>query len=205
MAEEDPITRWQDVAIDDLPRDLPRDLRFRPCANGDPQALTRAQLEAFNRDGFVKGVRVFADEEIAAIRAYFDALLARVLAAGGDAYSINSAHLSYGRVYDLLGHQRIMPYLQDLLGPDLIGWGAHFFCKIPRDPKSVSWHQDASYWPMTNPMSAFAVNLSSSDATRARIPSPKASGAIGGLRPAFICARQVPGVAHRSPNSVAPS
>ena len=65
------------------------------------KALTRAQLEAFNRDGFVKGVRVFADEEIAAIRAYFDALLARVLAAGGDAYSINSAHLSYGRVYDL--------------------------------------------------------------------------------------------------------
>ena len=145
MAEEDPITRWQDVAIDDLPRDL----RFRPCANGDPQALTRAQLEAFNRDGFVKGVRVFADEEIAAIRAYFDALLARVLAAGGDAYSINSAHLSYGRVYDLLAHRRIVPYLQDLLGPDLIGWGAHFFCKMPHDPKTVSWHQDASYWPMT--------------------------------------------------------
>ena len=80
MAAEDPVTLWQDVAIDDLPRDL----RFRPCANGDPQALTRAQLEAFNRDGFVKGVRVFADEEIAAIRAYFAALLARALAAGDD-------------------------------------------------------------------------------------------------------------------------
>ena len=145
MAEEDPITRWQDVAIDDLPRDL----RFRPCANDDPQALTRAQIDAFNRDGFIRGIRVFGDEEIADVRAYFDALLATVLAEGGDAYSINSAHLSYGRVYDLLGHQRIMPYLQDLLGPDLIGWGAHFFCKIPRDPKTVSWHQDASYWPMT--------------------------------------------------------
>ena len=145
MAEEDPITRWQDVAIDDLPRDL----RFRPCANDDPQALTRAQIDAFNRDGFIRGIRVFGDEEIAHVRAYFDALLATVLAEGGDAYSINSAHLSYGRVYDLLGHQRIMPYLQDLLGPDLIGWGAHFFCKIARDPKTVSWHQDASYWPMT--------------------------------------------------------
>ena len=24
----------------------------------------------------------------------------------------------------------------------LVGWGAHFFCKMPRDPKTVSWHQD---------------------------------------------------------------
>ena len=51
----------------------------------------------------------------------------------------------------------------------------------------------ASYWPMTNSMSAFAVNVSSPDPTRARIRSPKASGAIGGLRPALICPRQVSG------------
>ena len=63
----------------------------------------------------------------------------------------------------------------------------------------------ASYWPMTKSMSAFAVNVSSPDATRARIRSPKASGAIGGWRPALICPRQVPGSAHASPNSVAPS
>ena len=50
------------------------------CANAVPQALTHAQLNAFSRDSFVKGIRVFADEEIADIRAYFDALLARVLA-----------------------------------------------------------------------------------------------------------------------------
>ena len=121
------IIRWQDVGIDDLPRNL----HFRPCANDAPEALTHAQLNAFNRDGFIKGIRVFADEEIADIRAYFDALLARVLAEGGDAYSINSAHLGYGRIYDLIGHQRIVSYLRDLSGPNLIGWGAHFFCKIP--------------------------------------------------------------------------
>eukprot|EP00964_Phaeocystis_antarctica_P110937 scaffold75277_cov66-Phaeocystis_antarctica.AAC.1 len=64
----------------------------------------------------------------------------------------------------------------------------------------------ASYWPMTNSMSAFEVNLSAPEATRARIRSPKASGAIGGARPAFICPRHVSGPgSYAPPNSVAPS
>jgi len=141
----DKITRYQDVEVDDLARDL----RFHPCGNKNPKALTIEQIAAFNRDGYIKGIRVFCAEEMAEIRSYFDVLLTRVLAEGGDSYSINSAHLRYGRIFDLLANERITAYLNDLLGEDLIGWGSHFFCKMPRDPKTVSWHQDASYWPMT--------------------------------------------------------
>ncbi|MBT6903706.1 MAG: phytanoyl-CoA dioxygenase family protein [Gemmatimonadetes bacterium] len=142
---DDKITRYKDVKIDDLPRDL----RFRPCEKKDPQALTRTQIDTFNRDGYIKGIRIFSAEQIAEIRAYFDQLLAKTLAEGGDSYSINSAHLTYGRVFDLLANERITAHIKDLLGEHLIGWGSHFFCKMPRDRKTVSWHQDASYWPMT--------------------------------------------------------
>jgi hypothetical protein len=34
--------------------------------------------------------------------------------------------------------------VEDLIGRDIICWGTHFFCKLPRDPKKVPWHQDAS-------------------------------------------------------------
>lgn len=102
------ITRYQDVEIDDLPRDL----RFRPCLNKNPQALTHEQLDPFNRAGYIKGLRVFSDAEIVEIRTYFDQLLARVLAEDGDSYSINSAHLTYGRVWDLLAHERIVAYIK---------------------------------------------------------------------------------------------
>ena len=90
-----------------------------------------------------------AKELRAAIRRYFDQLLERTLAEGGDSYSISTAHLRYGRVYDLLAHPRIVSYVTDLLGENLVGWGSHFFCKMPGDGKRVSWHQDASYWPLT--------------------------------------------------------
>ncbi|MPY88961.1 MAG: phytanoyl-CoA dioxygenase family protein [Luteitalea sp.] len=128
---------------------LERDLRFRPAPVTAPRTLTAAQVESFNRDGYVKPVRIFDDEEIAGIRRYFDDLLARTVAAGGDSYSISSAHLRYGRVYDLLAHPRIVACVRDLLGESVVGWGSHFFCKMPGDGKAVAWHQDASYWPLT--------------------------------------------------------
>ena len=101
-------------------RDLdraPRDLRFHPCTTERPRTLSRAQLELFNRDGFLAGLRVFGAEEADANRRYFDALLARVLAAGGDSYSLSTAHLRYGKVYDLLTEPRIVALVRDRIGP----------------------------------------------------------------------------------------
>jgi hypothetical protein len=128
---------------------IDRDLRFYPSTVADPRTLTREQVAAFNRNGYLMPLRVFDAAEAVEIRAYFDGLLARTLSAGGNSYSISTAHLRYGRVYDLLTHPRIVAFVRDLLGDDVIGWGSHFFCKMPGDGKRVSWHQDASYWPLT--------------------------------------------------------
>src|SRR5690349_14455920 len=148
---------------DELGR-LERDLRFHPSTTENPRALTRGQIVAFNRDGYLKGIRIFGDAEIAEIRGYFDDLLARTLAAGGDSYSISTAHLRYGRVYDLLRDARIVACVSDLIGQNAIGWGSHFFCKMPGDGKRVSWHQDASYWPLT-PSKVVTVWLAIDDAS----------------------------------------
>jgi non-haem Fe2+, alpha-ketoglutarate-dependent halogenase len=143
---------------------LERDLRFHPATVAAPQALTREQVAGFNRDGYVMPLRVFDDGEMAEIRRYFDDLLARTLAAGGNSYSISTAHSRYGRVWDLLNDRRIVSYIKDLLGEDVIGWGSHFFCKMPGDGKRVSWHQDASYWPLT-PSKAVTAWLAIDDAS----------------------------------------
>jgi hypothetical protein len=142
---------------------IPRDLRFHPSAVTHPKVLTRDQVETFNRDGYIKGIRIFEEDEILEHRRYFDALLARVVAEGGNSYSISTAHLRYGKVYDLLTHPRIVACVKDLLGESVVGWGAHYFCKMPHDGKRVSWHQDASYWPMT-PSKTVTVWLAIDDA-----------------------------------------
>jgi non-heme Fe2+,alpha-ketoglutarate-dependent halogenase len=128
---------------------IPRDLTFYPTVNPRPATLTQEQIEQFNREGFVKGIRIYSEDEIAGIRSYFDELLAKVIAAGGDSYSISSAHLKYGKVWDILTNRKITACVKDLLGENVIGWGSHFFCKMPHDGKQVAWHQDASYWPLS--------------------------------------------------------
>jgi ectoine hydroxylase-related dioxygenase (phytanoyl-CoA dioxygenase family) len=143
---------------------LERDLRFRPSVTEHPALLTQEQIASFNRDGYLAGIRIFDEAEIAGIRSYFDELLAKTLAAGGDSYSISTAHLRYGRVYDILTHPRIVARIKDLLGEDVIAWGSHFFCKMPGDGKRVSWHQDSSYWPLT-PSMAVTAWLAIDDAT----------------------------------------
>lgn len=144
---------------------MERDLRFYPSQVTTPKVLSRDQVALFNRDGYVTGLRAFDAAGAARNRQYFDALLAKVLAAGGDSYSISTAHLKYGYVYDLLTNPRIVDCVADLLGSNVIGWGSHFFCKMPRDGKAVAWHQDASYWPLT-PSKTVTVWLAIDDADR---------------------------------------
>lgn len=133
-----------------------RDLRFHPSTVRNPKTLTAEQVAAFNENGYLKGIRIFNQDEIGEIRAYFDELLAKTLAAGGNSYSISTAHIRYGRVYDILTDPRIVACVKDLLGENVIAWGSHFFCKMPGDGKRVSWHQDSSYWPLTPSMAVTA-------------------------------------------------
>lgn len=136
-------------AQEDLAR-MERRLRFVPTVNPAPKHLTPEQIQHYNQRGYITGISVFSPDEISQIRTLFDRILDETLAAGGDSYSISTAHRKYGLAWDLLTEPRIVACVKDLLGENVIGWGCHFFCKMPGDGKVVSWHQDASYWPLSD-------------------------------------------------------
>jgi len=117
-----------------------REIRFFPSATETPERLGRDGIERWNRDGYLGPLDVFDGSESRELRDYFDRLLAEALAEGRDSYSISSAHLKHARVWDLLADERVVRYVRDLLGEDVVGWGAHFFCKLPGDGKRVDWH-----------------------------------------------------------------
>ena len=137
---------------------LGRDLSFHPVKNEHPKRISQQQIEDYNTNGFVAPLDIYSEDEISGIRTYFDDLLERVIAEGGNSYSISSAHLKYGPVYDILSEPRIIEAVSDLLGDNVVGWGSHFFCKMPGDGQAVAWHQDASYWPLS-PSKALTVWL----------------------------------------------
>jgi len=94
-------------------------------------------------------MRIFEEDEIREHRGYFDRLLEKQMAEGGDSYSLRRMIRYCQPVWDIANHPVILDYVQDIIGPNIVAWGTQYFCKLPGDGKVVSWHQDASYWPLT--------------------------------------------------------
>lgn len=123
-----------------------RDFSFQPVDPRAVKALSATDIEQYNTDGFVSPFRVFDREEVVRNRAYFDGLLERL---GDDAaYGVNCFQARARGLWDLCTSPRILDHVEDIIGPDIICWASHFFCKMPGDQKQVPWHQDAIYWEL---------------------------------------------------------
>jgi len=129
--------------------DIERDLRFFPASTETPTSLTSDQLAFYNAEGYLAPIRALSSDAAAELREFFNGVLTQTLADGGSSYSINGAHRRFPEVWDLMQNTAIVNAVADILGPNVVAWGAHFFCKLPHDGKIVDWHQDAVYWPMT--------------------------------------------------------
>ena len=141
------------------------DLSFQPVTTPHPKRLTTQQIAFYNEHGYLMPFAVYDAVHAERNRAYFDYLLAelRVQRPDHDAYALNGYHGRCQGIYEIAKHPAILDLVEDLVGPHIIAWGTHFFCKLPGDPKHVHWHQDASYWPL-NPARTVTVWLAIDDA-----------------------------------------
>jgi hypothetical protein len=58
----------------------------------------------------------------------------------------------------------LLDLVEPVLGPDIILWGAHVFCKPAGDGLEVPWHQDGQYWPI-RPLATCTVWVAIDDST----------------------------------------
>ena len=107
--------------------------------------LTGAQIEAYERDGYVFPLSAFSAAEA---RRYRDGLEAYEADTGDVIHSNmrHKVHLLFRWADEIVHHPRILDAVEDLLGPDLLCWTTNFFIKEANDPAFVSWHQDSTYW-----------------------------------------------------------
>ncbi|MEM7060669.1 MAG: phytanoyl-CoA dioxygenase family protein [Pseudomonadota bacterium] len=49
---------------------------------------------------------------------------------------------------DLAADPDILDLVEGCIGPDIVLWGCHLFCKPAGDGLEVPWHQDGHYWPI---------------------------------------------------------
>lgn len=126
--------------------------------------LTQAQVAEYEARGYLKGFRVFSDEEVARLQQEYDHLLT-LLPPGTHVSFVNWWHKKNRFLYDLCMDPRLLDYVEDLLGPNFFLWGSQFFSKEPGDERIVPWHQDAQYWPLS-PQNAVTVFIAFTDCDR---------------------------------------
>jgi non-haem Fe2+, alpha-ketoglutarate-dependent halogenase len=117
------------------------------------------QARAFEREGYLSGMRVCDQAAADRIRRQFDALEA---AEGRERCQIGllDRHFDQRFVWELATHPTILDCVAAVLGPDVMLLATHFFCKYPQpsepEAKFVAWHQDVTYWGLEPPMAVTA-------------------------------------------------
>jgi hypothetical protein len=113
-----------------------------------PKHLSPRQLTCFREEGYAFPFRAVSESEAAEYRRRIEAYEAQ---AGHDANRTLKikGNLAFPWLMELARNPRILDAVEDVIGPNILLFGASIFAKNGRDPRYVSWHQDSAYFGLT--------------------------------------------------------
>jgi hypothetical protein len=112
--------------------------------------LSAAAIEQYQRDGYYFPVRVLTKDEAGAAREKLERVERDLGGPLRGVYRVKP-HLLFTWLADLVRHPVLLDAGEDVLGPDVLCWNSSFFTKEAQSPGYVSWHQDATYWGLSEP------------------------------------------------------
>lgn len=124
--------------------DLNLDLRYRPVTNTSPCVLTRAQIDAYNRDGYITHVPMLSGDRLREVQSFFVREKERVIHKGT---GFECFHHTVPELRELVSDPLLVSYVRDLVGPDVVCHISQFIRKEAGEGPEVSWHQDSSFNP----------------------------------------------------------
>ena len=109
-------------------------------------------LAGYRENGFVSGLPVFGAQDVARLRNAIEALEGdHADGAGGhdlaQFFRVNG-HVVIPLLAEVARTPAIVDQVEMVLGPNLLAWSVELFIKEPHSSKTVSWHQDITYWGM---------------------------------------------------------
>lgn len=113
-----------------------------------PKHLTPQQIAHFKEHGYVYPMRAISAEQAADYRAQIEAYEASTGSNANRTLKIKG-HLALPSIVDLGRNARILDAVEDIIGPNILLFGASIFAKGGRDPSYVSWHQDSAYFGLS--------------------------------------------------------
>ena len=106
----------------------------------------------YRKNGFISGLPVLTSLQTKKLRNFVEKLEINY-SKGVGGHPINqffrvNAHLVIPELANLARKSNILNIIEEILGPNLLAWSVELFIKEPGSKKTVSWHQDITYWGM---------------------------------------------------------
>jgi hypothetical protein len=109
------------------------------------RTLTDAQVAQFQQRGWLAPLRAIDTERAAYCAARIAAYEAKMGESANRTLKIKG-HLAMPWLVEIARCPGILDALEDLMGPDILLFGASIFAKRGKDRAYVSWHQDSAYF-----------------------------------------------------------
>jgi len=153
-----------------------------PARDFERYRLTKEQIEFYEENGYLAGVKVLNEQQIEALHGELAELVDPAHPGHELFYEFNANESADPSkiLFHALGAWRIKPGLHDLLwhpafvvpAAQLLGgavrfWHDQIFYKPARHGGVVIWHQDYSYWTRTTPVAHISCWIGLDDSTRA--------------------------------------
>jgi non-heme Fe2+,alpha-ketoglutarate-dependent halogenase len=110
-----------------------------------PKFLTDNQVAQYRRDGFLAPLDLYTPGEATELVRKFDAVEEHIKGEVGRRFRVK-AHLPFPWLCDVVKDPRLLDCIEDVIGPDILCWGATFFVKRPEDGRFISWHTDSFFY-----------------------------------------------------------
>jgi len=108
-----------------------------------PKVLTQAQVDAFERDGYLSPVRAMSAERARHYRDRFESLEARF---PNDMKKMKTkSHLLCPWVLEIAEDPHMLDIFEDLIGPNIRCWSMAWRVKKADNQTIAGWHQDSVY------------------------------------------------------------
>lgn len=116
--------------------------------------LSTDEVAAYRRDGYVIPALHMGEQQMAVL----NEAVAYLLEANPHVppESLMSVHIVDNKAENRRGHQAfldlaldaaLLDLVEQVIGPDIVLWGCHLFCKPGATGREVPWHQDGHFWP----------------------------------------------------------
>ena len=109
-------------------------------------------VSRYRENGFVSGLPALSSDQVRSMRSCIEQI-EMDYAEGAGGHSLNqffrvNGHVVIPKLAEMARNPDILDIVEAILGPDLLAWSVELFIKEAGSNKTVSWHQDITYWGM---------------------------------------------------------